>query len=94
MVCRRRPADADSDFDSAMSSILVILMNVSTEFLRVSETNSGIISDSDFEFAESICESLVSFGSTNLQCITGDSEILSLYLQKVIDQLKNCFFFT
>ncbi|CAH1436793.1 unnamed protein product [Lactuca virosa] len=86
---RRRPADADSNFDSAMSSILVILMNVSTEFLRVSETNSGIISDSDFEFAECICESLVSFGSTNLQCITGDSEILSLYLQKMVQYFRH-----
>ncbi|KAI3780666.1 hypothetical protein L2E82_10652 [Cichorium intybus] len=52
------------------------------EFLRVLESNSGNISEGEFEFAECICESLVSFGSTNLQCITGDNEILSLYLQK------------
>ncbi|KAL4578086.1 hypothetical protein LXL04_014202 [Taraxacum kok-saghyz] len=86
---RRRPADADSDFDSAMSSILVILMNVSTEFLRLSESGSSTINDSDFEFAECICESLVSFGSTNLQCTTGDSEILSLFLQKMVQYFRH-----
>lgn len=82
--CRRRPAEADSDYDSAISSILVILMNVSTEFLNTSESGSGIMTDSDFEFAECICESLVSLGTMNLQCITGDNEILYQYLQKVI----------
>ncbi|KAI7734620.1 hypothetical protein M8C21_018964 [Ambrosia artemisiifolia] len=80
---RKRPADADSDYDSAIHSILVILMNVSTDFLNISESGSGIMNDSDFEFAECICESLVSLGSTNLQCITGDNEILSQYLHKL-----------
>ncbi|KAL8193882.1 hypothetical protein R6Q57_026124 [Mikania cordata] len=87
---RKRPADADSDYDSAISSILVILMNVSTDFLNTSESGSGIMNDSDFEFAESICESLVSLGSTNLQCITGDSEILSRYLQKMMQYFRHC----
>ncbi|KAI3747386.1 hypothetical protein L6452_09841 [Arctium lappa] len=86
---RKRPVDADSDFDSAMSSILVILMNASTDFLNRSDSGYGIMNDSDYEFAECICESLVSLGSTNLQCITGDSERLSLYLQKMVQYFKH-----
>ncbi|XP_024970855.1 protein HASTY 1 isoform X1 [Cynara cardunculus var. scolymus] len=86
---RKRPVDADSDFDSAMSSILVILMNASTDFLNRSESGYGVINDSDYEFAECICESLVALGSTNLQCITGDNERLSLYLQKMVQYFKH-----
>ncbi|KAJ9541219.1 hypothetical protein OSB04_027725 [Centaurea solstitialis] len=86
---RKRPVDADSDYDSAMSSILVILMNVSTDFLNRSESGYGIINDSEYEFAECLCESLVSLGSMNLQCITGDSERLSLYLQKMVQYFKH-----
>ncbi|KAI3794599.1 hypothetical protein L1987_37231 [Smallanthus sonchifolius] len=86
---RKRPDEADSDYDSAISSILVILMNVSTDFLTISESGSGIMNDSDFEFAECICGSLVSLGSTNLQCITGDNEILSRYLQKMMQYFRH-----
>ncbi|KAK1410770.1 hypothetical protein QVD17_37309 [Tagetes erecta] len=86
---RRRPSDADSDYDSAISSILVILMNVSTEFLNISESGCGIMTDNDFEFAECICESLVSLGTTNLQCITGDNEVLSQYLQKMMQYFRH-----
>ncbi|KAK9062295.1 hypothetical protein SSX86_019481 [Deinandra increscens subsp. villosa] len=86
---RKRPADADSDYDSAISNILLILMNVSTDFLNISESGSGIMNDNDFEFAECICESLVSLGSTNLQCITGDIEILSRYLQKMMQYFRH-----
>ncbi|KAJ0469083.1 putative armadillo-like helical, exportin-1/Importin-beta, exportin-5 [Helianthus annuus] len=86
---RKRPAEADSDYDPAIRSILLILMNVSTDFLNISESGSGIMNDNDFEFAECICESLVSLGSTNLQCITGDNEILSQYLQKMIQYFRH-----
>nr|XP_043632006.1 protein HASTY 1 [Erigeron canadensis] len=86
---RKRPADADSDYDSAMSSVLVILMNVSTDFLNISESGSGIINDRDVEFAECICESLVSLGSTNLQCITIDNVTLSTYLQKMMQYFRH-----
>lgn len=58
-------------------------MNVSREFLQKSASNSAVIDDSEFEFAEYICESMVSLASTNLQCISGDNMILPLFLQQV-----------
>ncbi|XP_065852702.1 protein HASTY 1 [Euphorbia lathyris] len=82
---RKRPVDAStSEFDSAMSNIFQILMNVSREFLSKSGSSSGVIDENEFEFAESICESMVSLGSFNLQCISGDSSVLSLYLQQML----------
>ncbi|XP_076910372.1 protein HASTY 1-like isoform X2 [Bidens hawaiensis] len=86
---RKRPTDADSDYDSAINSILMILLNVSTDFLNISESSSAVMNDSDFEFAECICESLVSLGSTNLQCITSDNEILSQYLLKMMQYFRH-----
>lgn len=87
MNCRKRPFDASSstsEFDSAMRNVFQILMNVSGEFLHRSGTNAGVIDESEFEFAEYICESMVSLGSTNLQCIAGDDAKLAIYLQQVI----------
>lgn len=85
MTCRKRPADdAASEFDSAMNSIFQILMNVSREFLVRSSSTGGAIDESDCEFAEYVCESMVSLGSSNLQCIVGDSTTLSLYLLQVM----------
>lgn len=71
-------------------------MNVSREFLYRSASNVGVIDESDYEFAECICESLVSLGSTNLQCIATDGGVLALYLQQVltrymIDLLSNLY---
>ncbi|RVW17438.1 Protein HASTY 1 [Vitis vinifera] len=80
---RKRPVDSSSsEFDSAMSNIFQILMNVSRDFLYKSTSSGVVIDESEFEFAEYICESMVSLGSSNLQCITGDSTILSHYLQQ------------
>lgn len=62
-------------------------MNVSREFLYRSASNVGVIDESDYEFAECICESLVSLGSTNLQCIASDGGVLALYLQQVLTSL-------
>ncbi|XP_010456756.1 PREDICTED: protein HASTY 1-like [Camelina sativa] len=86
LVCsRKRPSDAPgSEFDSAISSLFQILMNVSREFLYRSASNAGVIDESDYEFAECICESLVSLGSTNLQCIASDGGVLALYLQQML----------
>ncbi|BFG37079.1 hypothetical protein CerSpe_233530 [Prunus speciosa] len=83
---RKRPIDDTSapEFDSAMSNIFHILMNVSKEFLYRSGPSAGVIDESDIEFAEYICESMVSLGSTNLQCIAGDSTMLGLYLQQML----------
>ncbi|XP_016652665.1 PREDICTED: protein HASTY 1 [Prunus mume] len=83
---RKRPIDDTSapEFDSAMSNIFHILMNVSKEFLYRSGPSAGVIDESNIEFAEYICESMVSLGSTNLQCIAGDSTMLGLYLQQML----------
>ncbi|KAJ7978054.1 Protein HASTY 1 [Quillaja saponaria] len=87
---RRRPVDAStSEFDSAMSYIFQILMNISREFLYRSGSGVGTIDESDYEFAEYICESMVSLGSSNLQCIADDSNILSLYLQQMLGFLQH-----
>lgn len=82
--CRKRPADdAASEFDPAMRVVFDILINYSRDFLSRSGTNAGAIDESEFECAEYICESMVSLGSTNLGCIAGDDNVLSLYLQQV-----------
>ncbi|MBA0668005.1 hypothetical protein Goklo_000992 [Gossypium klotzschianum] len=82
---RKRPVDdSASDFESAMSSIIQILMNVSREFLVRSSPAGGAIDESDYEFVEYVCESMVSLGSSNLQCIVGDSTTFSLYLQQML----------
>ncbi|XP_048226148.1 protein HASTY 1 [Ricinus communis] len=82
---RKRPVDASaSEFDSAMSNIFQILMNVSREFLYKSGSSAGVVDETEFEFAEYICESMVSLGSSNLQCISGDSNMLSHYLQQML----------
>ena len=82
---RKRPIDVSaSEFDSAMSNIFQILMKVSGDFLDRSSSNAGSIDESEFEFAEFICESMVSLGSSNLQSIASDSTLLPLYLQQVI----------
>ncbi|KAK4767361.1 hypothetical protein SAY86_015111 [Trapa natans] len=76
---RKRPTDASAvEFDAAMRSVFEILMNVSREFLNRSASNAD---ESEYQFAEHICESMVSLGSTNLQCIAGDDSALALYLQ-------------
>lgn len=46
--------------------------------------------ESDFEFAEFICEIMVSLGSSNFQCISGDSAALSLYLEQVNFSFEQC----
>ncbi|GAV64215.1 Xpo1 domain-containing protein [Cephalotus follicularis] len=81
---RKRLDASASEFDSAMSNIFQILMNVSQDFLYKTGSNAGVIDESELEFAEYICESMVSLGCFNLQCISGDSTMLSLYLQQML----------
>lgn len=79
---RKRPVDDASNFDTAMRSIFEILMNASKDILN--KSSSAISNESELEFAEYICESLVSLGTTNLQCIAADSTTLSFYLQQML----------
>ncbi|RDX99328.1 Protein HASTY 1, partial [Mucuna pruriens] len=82
---RKRPIDASaSEFDQAMSSIFQTLMNVSREFLYRSSSGPGSMDEGEYEFAEYICESMVSLGSYNLQSIAGDSTILPCYLEQML----------
>ncbi|OVA15069.1 Exportin-1/Importin-beta-like [Macleaya cordata] len=87
---RKRPADASAEFDSAMSSIFQILMNVSNQFLSRSGSNTASIDEREFEFAEVICESMVSLGSSNLQCISGNSTVFLHYLQQMLGYFQHC----
>ncbi|KAG6646453.1 protein HASTY 1 [Carya illinoinensis] len=82
---RKRPIDVSaSEYVSAMSNTFQILMNACREFLCRSSSSSVVIDENEFEFAECICESMVSLGSSNLQCIAGDSTLLPLYLQQML----------
>ncbi|CAI9102442.1 OLC1v1000717C1 [Oldenlandia corymbosa var. corymbosa] len=85
---RKRPTDGISEFDSAMSQIFQILMNISSDFLLKSSSGAAI-SESEFEFAEYVCESMVTLGSSNLQCIASDSTILPLYLQQMLGYFQH-----
>lgn len=60
-----------------------MVMNVAKEFLYRTASNAGVFDESEIEFAECICESMVSLGSSNLQCIAGDSTVMPLYLEQV-----------
>ncbi|XP_028770748.1 protein HASTY 1 [Neltuma alba] len=87
---RRRPADTSaSEFDYAMNSIFQILMNISREFLYRSESSPDALDEGDYEFAEYICESMVSLGSSNLQSIAGDTTILPLYLEQMLGYFRH-----
>ncbi|KNA08758.1 hypothetical protein SOVF_159820 [Spinacia oleracea] len=85
---RKRPADASSDFDSAMRSIFEFMMNVSKDFLHKSSISTAT-DDSEFEFAELICECMVSLGSTNLLCISTDANMLPIYLQQMLGYFQH-----
>lgn len=87
---RKRPVDASSsEFDSAMSNIFQILMNVSGDFLYKSSSSPGVVEESEFEFAEYVCESMVSLGSSNLQCVANDNTILPLFLQQMLGYFQH-----
>ncbi|KAG9457578.1 hypothetical protein H6P81_002086 [Aristolochia fimbriata] len=88
---RKRPSDSSgSEFDSAMSAIFQILMDVSQDFLnRCSSNGAACVDESEFEFAECICESMVSLGSFNLQCIAGDASTLTKYLQQMLGYFQH-----
>ncbi|XP_058076875.1 protein HASTY 1 [Magnolia sinica] len=87
---RKRPLDASaSEFDSAMCNIFQILMNVSRDILSRSSSYASGIDESEFEFAECICEAMVSLGSSNLQCIAGDSTLLPFYLQQMLGYFEH-----
>ncbi|EPS62225.1 hypothetical protein M569_12567, partial [Genlisea aurea] len=82
---RKRPHDDASGFDQAMKNVFEILLNAAKDFVMKSSSSTG--NETEFEYAEHICESLVSLGVTNLQCISDDGPFLSFYLEMML-----CFF--
>ncbi|CAA0825521.1 Protein HASTY 1 [Striga hermonthica] len=88
---RKRPTDDASEFDSAMRNVFEILMNFARDFFNKSTSGAGT-SESDLEFAEYICECLVSLGSTNLQCIAADTTVFSFYLQQMLGFFQHAKF--
>ncbi|XP_019701762.1 protein HASTY 1 isoform X2 [Elaeis guineensis] len=91
LVCqRKRPTDATAhEFNSAMSTIFQILMNVSRDFLNRSRSNFHAIDESEFEFVECICESMVALGSSNMQCIIADGTMTSQFLQQMLEYYQH-----
>ncbi|MQM03444.1 hypothetical protein Taro_036230, partial [Colocasia esculenta] len=90
-VCqRKRPIDDSTcDFDSAMSNIFQVLMNVSRDFFYKSSSNSAGIDDSEVEFAECLCECLVALGSSFMQCIGGDANMLCQYIKQMLGYFQH-----
>ncbi|KAK2419191.1 protein HASTY [Trifolium repens] len=87
---RKRSVDASaSEIDQVMRDIFQLLMNISRDFLHKSGSGPSSIDEGEYEFAECICESMVSLGSFNLQSIAGDSGILSLYLEQMLGFFNN-----
>ncbi|CAH9101624.1 unnamed protein product [Cuscuta epithymum] len=86
---RKRPSDADSEFDSAVRNIFQILMNISGELLQKNSPDA-ILDENEYEFAECVCESLVSLGSSNLQCISDNTTAISSYLQQMLGYFQHC----
>ncbi|KAL0900871.1 hypothetical protein Bca101_084832 [Brassica carinata] len=85
LVCpRKRPNDASTaEFDSAVSNVFQTLTNVSREFLTRFSSSSSVIDENDYVFAECLCESMASLGSTSLQCISSDGGVMADYLQQL-----------
>ncbi|XP_073009177.1 protein HASTY 1 isoform X1 [Typha latifolia] len=90
-VCqRKRPLDATAhEFDSAMTTIFQILINVSRDFLNKCNSNTGALDESEYEFAECICESMVALGSSNMQCLLVDGNITSQFLQQMLEYYQH-----
>ncbi|XP_047337469.1 protein HASTY 1 isoform X2 [Impatiens glandulifera] len=85
---RKRPYDDTTEYDSAMRIVFEKLMGVSNDFLRRSESIS-CIDESELEFAECICDSMANLGSLNLQCVSGDETIVSVYLQQMLSYFRH-----
>lgn len=77
-----------------MINIFQILMNASRDVLCGSSSHISSVDETEYEFAECICESMVSLGSTNLLCIAGNSSVLPFYIQQVSPEQINSVLFT
>ncbi|CAA6654220.1 unnamed protein product [Spirodela intermedia] len=86
LVCqRRRPTDDSThEFDDTMRNIFHILMSASRDFLCKYSSSSAGVDKSEVRFAEYICESMVALGSSFMQCIAEDDNVISEYVQQML----------
>ncbi|KAL0919306.1 hypothetical protein M5K25_011392 [Dendrobium thyrsiflorum] len=87
---RKRPHDATaSEFDSAVVNIFQVLMQVSCNFLNKYGIHAAIADESEFEFAERTCESMVALGTSHRQCIACDGNMTSQFLQLMMGYFQH-----
>ncbi|KAL5701386.1 histone deacetylase [Ranunculus cassubicifolius] len=87
---RKRPVDASaSEFDTAMTSIFEIMVNSSRDFLHRSASMTAGFDEGELEFAEAVCETMVSLGSSNLHSISSNNTILPIYLQQMLGYFQH-----
>ncbi|XP_020582448.1 protein HASTY 1 isoform X2 [Phalaenopsis equestris] len=90
MSQRKRPQDAiASEFNSAMVNTFQVLMQVSGNFLNKFGIRAVVADESEFEFAERICESMVVLGSSHLLCIAWDGNMTSQFLQLMMGYFQH-----
>ncbi|XP_031497611.1 protein HASTY 1 isoform X2 [Nymphaea colorata] len=89
MAPRKRNTDCgSSEFDAAMHDICSFLTKASSEFLQRCHQNAAGLDQSEYEFAECLCESMVNFGSHNLHCIA-DGLLLNLFLEQMLGYFQH-----
>ncbi|KAK8926085.1 Protein HASTY 1 [Platanthera zijinensis] len=87
---RKRPHDATAcEYDSAMTKIFQVLMEVAGDFLNKYGTFAVTADESEFEFAERICETMAVLGSSHMQCIVQDWNMTSRFLQLMMGYFQH-----
>ncbi|XP_078440422.1 ARM repeat superfamily protein isoform X2 [Wolffia australiana] len=82
---RKRPNDESvNEFDGAMMNVFRILLNASGELLSKYGSSSEQMDEGELIFSESICESMVAFGSSFMQVTIEDEGALSQYVQQMM----------
>ncbi|CAL4976346.1 unnamed protein product [Urochloa decumbens] len=91
VICqRKRPVDvAVAEYDAAMCNIFQVLMNISQQFLTRSGMQPSSIDESEYEFATCVCETMVSLGSSNMQCILPDGTRTFQFLQQMLEYYQH-----
>lgn len=67
-----------------MTNVFHTLMKFAKDFLDKSASNAKAVDESEIEFAEYMCESMVNLGSSNLYCLARDHTMLPLYFEQVL----------
>lgn len=86
---RRRPLYAIEDYDTTMSLVFWILINISKDSLITSRTHSGLLDEGLLDFAGRICECLVALGSFNMQFIIEDADRASHFFRQMLEYYQH-----